>query len=34
MYITEVSLQNFRNLAQLKIEPSEGINVIYGSNAQ
>ena len=34
MYITEVSLQNFRILAQLKIEPSEGINVIYGSNAQ
>ncbi|MBQ8733895.1 MAG: DNA replication/repair protein RecF [Anaerotignum sp.] len=34
MYITEVSLQNFRNLTQLKIEPSEGINVIYGSNAQ
>ena len=34
MYITEVSLQNFRNLAHLKIEPSEGINVIYGSNAQ
>ena len=34
MYITEVSLQNFRNLAQLKIEPPEGINVIYGSNAQ
>ena len=34
MYITEVSLQNFRNLEQLKIEPSRGINVIYGSNAQ
>lgn len=34
MYITEVSLQGFRNLAQLKIEPSRGINVIYGSNAQ
>ncbi len=34
MYITEVSLQGFRNLAQLKIEPSQGINVIYGSNAQ
>lgn len=34
MHITEVSLQNFRNLAQLNIVPSEGINVIYGSNAQ
>ncbi len=34
MHITEVSLQNFRNLAQLNIEPSRGINVIYGSNAQ
>ncbi len=34
MYITEISLQNFRNLSQLKIEPSSGINVIYGNNAQ
>ena len=34
MYITEIFLQGFRNLSQLHIEPSEGINVIYGSNAQ
>lgn len=34
MYITEVSLQGFRNLEQLNMEPSRGINVIYGSNAQ
>ena len=34
MYIIEVSLQHFRNLEQLHIEPSQGINVIYGSNAQ
>lgn len=34
MYITEVSLRDFRNLSQLKMEPSRGINVIYGSNAQ
>ena len=34
MYITEISLQGFRNLSQLKIEPSCGINVIYGNNAQ
>ena len=33
MYITEIFLQGFRNLSQLHIEPSEGINVIYGSNA-
>ena len=30
MYITEIFLQGFRNLSQLHIEPSEGINVIYG----
>ena len=34
MYITEIFLQGFRNLSQLHIEPSDGINVIYGSNAQ
>lgn len=34
MHITEVSLRNFRNLSELNIVPSEGINVIYGSNAQ
>lgn len=34
MRITEVSLQGFRNLAQLHIRPAAGINVIYGNNAQ
>ena len=34
MYIKEIFLQNFRNLSQLHMEPSEKINVIYGNNAQ
>ncbi|WP_304508831.1 DNA replication/repair protein RecF [Anaerotignum sp.] len=34
MQISEVSLQGFRNLEQLHIKPSEGINVFYGKNAQ
>lgn len=34
MYIKEVSLQGFRNLEQLHIVPSAGINVIHGNNAQ
>lgn len=34
MRITEVSLQGFRNIPQLHLEPSAGINVICGSNAQ
>lgn len=34
MRISEVSLQGFRNLEQLHLKPSEGINVFYGKNAQ
>lgn len=34
MRITEVLLQGFRNLSQLHLTPSAGINVICGSNAQ
>ena len=34
MRIKEISLQSFRNLEQLHIVPSAGINVIYGNNAQ
>ena len=34
MKISEVSLQGFRNLEKLYMEPSEGIHVFYGQNAQ
>lgn len=34
MHISEVSLQAFRNISQLHLAPSDGINVICGSNAQ
>ena len=34
MQILEVSLQGFRNLEQLQLRPSAGINVFYGENAQ
>ena len=34
MRITEVSLQGFRNISQLHLIPSDGINIICGSNAQ
>ncbi len=34
MQILEVSLQGFRNLEQLQLRPSGGINVFYGENAQ
>ena len=34
MRIREISLRGFRNLEELHIIPSAGINVIYGENAQ
>ncbi|KXL54148.1 DNA replication and repair protein RecF [Anaerotignum neopropionicum] len=34
MQISEVSLRGFRNLEELNIHPSAGINVFYGKNAQ
>lgn len=34
MQISEVSLQGFRNLMEMQIKPSPGINVFYGKNAQ
>lgn len=34
MYITAFQIENFRNIKEMKIEPCEGINVIYGDNAQ
>lgn len=34
MLVKSLSLQNFRNIPSLALEPAEGINVIYGENAQ
>ncbi|MDD3393529.1 MAG: DNA replication/repair protein RecF [Anaerotignum sp.] len=34
MQISEVSLQGFRNLEELSLQPATGINVFYGKNAQ
>ena len=34
MYITEISLKNFRNYENLNISLSPGINLVYGDNAQ
>ncbi len=34
MYIKSLSFKNYRNLSDSEIFPSEGINVIYGDNAQ
>lgn len=34
MYLATLSLQNFRNYADLQIQFSAGLNVIYGDNAQ
>ena len=34
MVITKLSIRNFRNIASLELEPGDGVNVIYGDNAQ
>ena len=34
MYIKKVSFENYRNLQPTTLYPAEGINVIYGDNAQ
>jgi DNA replication and repair protein RecF len=34
MYIQSVSLTNFRNYEHLDFEPSEGLNILVGPNAQ
>lgn len=34
MYINKLELNNFRNYAQLDIELSKGVNILYGDNAQ
>ena len=34
MYVTRLATRNFRNLADTEIFPCDGVNVIYGDNAQ
>ena len=34
MKITELSLENYRNIEKIHITPCEGVNIIYGENAQ
>lgn len=34
MRITQLELENFRNIALAELSPCEGVNVIYGANAQ
>ena len=34
MYVTEIFLQNFRNISELRLELSDGINIFLGRNAQ
>ena len=34
MYINNISLENFRNYKNQKIELNKNINIIYGNNAQ
>lgn len=34
MVITEAEVKDFRNIEQLQITPHEGVNIIYGENAQ
>ena len=34
MVIRELSIRDFRNIERLELEPGDGVNVIYGDNAQ
>ena len=34
MYIENLALQNYRNYARAEITFSDGINILYGDNAQ
>ena len=34
MKVTELSVRNFRNIKEAEIVPHEGVNVIFGENAQ
>lgn len=34
MYVKQIEVKNFRNIQNINIEPCEGVNIIYGKNAQ
>ena len=34
MNVTRLNINNFRNIEHMELEPSEGINIIFGENAQ
>ena len=34
MYVTRLGTQGFRNLCDQELFPCQGVNVIYGGNAQ
>ncbi len=34
MYVKSLEIENFRNIEKARIEPLNGVNVIYGNNAQ
>ena len=34
MYVTRLATRNYRNLAEGELFPCQGVNVIYGGNAQ
>ncbi len=34
MFIKKLSVRDFRNIERLELEPGDGVNVIYGDNAQ
>ena len=34
MKITELSLEGYRNIENILLYPCEGVNIIYGENAQ
>ena len=34
MRITRLSIRDFRNIRELELEPWDGVNIIYGNNAQ
>ena len=34
MTVRRIEYKNFRNIALLTLEPSDGVNIVYGENAQ
>ena len=34
MRVTQLELKNFRNIASAAVEPCDGVNLIWGDNAQ